>query len=133
MTGPQAKQSVLLLDDDKFLLDMYSMKFSQQGYSVHASLSAHDALETLTSGFPADAILFDLVMPEHDGFSFLQDLRSRKLAPGAVLIALTNQSQDADMKKAKELGADNFIVKASMIPSEVVNIVNHEIAKKRRS
>ena len=36
-----SKGSVLLVDDDKFLLDMYAMKFSQAGYVTHASLSAN--------------------------------------------------------------------------------------------
>lgn len=130
---PTQKGSVLLVDDDNFLLDMYSMKFTQQGYTVHASLSVREALETLKSGFTPDAVVFDLVMPENDGFSLLKELKDKRLVPTAVRIALTNQSQDADMTHAMELGADSFIVKASIIPSEVVNMVGSEIAKKRRA
>ena len=62
-------------------------------------------------------------MPEHDGFSFLTELRDGGLAKGAVLIALTNQSNDADKKHAEEFGAKRYVVKASMIPSEVVALV----------
>ena len=124
------KGSVLLVDDDKFLVDMYSMKFVHEGYSVQACLSTADAIDSLKSGFTADAILFDLTMPERDGFSFLQALRDEKVAQNAVLIALTNQSDDAEKQKASEFGAHRYIVKASMIPSEVVNIVGEELAKK---
>ena len=124
---------VLLVDDDKFLVDMYSMKFTQQGYAVQASLSADDALKALRDGFVPDVILFDLVMPEHDGFDFLQSLSKERLAPHAIKIALTNQGEDAERTKATELGSHRYIVKATMIPSEVVNIVREEIARKSKA
>jgi DNA-binding response OmpR family regulator len=113
-------QNIMLVDDDKFLLDMYSMKFVKEGFSVQACLSVNQAIEALHGGFIPDAILFDLTMPERDGYSFLTSLREEHLAEHAKKIALTNQSTDAEKAKAMELGADDFIVKATMIPSEVV-------------
>ncbi len=126
-----SKKSVLLMDDDKFLLDMYSMKFTAAGFVVHACLSVKEALETLRSGFQADALVFDLVMPEWDGFSFLQALEAEHLAPNAIKIALTNQGNDEEKAKAESLGVSRYIVKASMIPSEVVEAVGQELTKKR--
>jgi DNA-binding response OmpR family regulator len=125
------KVNILLVDDDKFLLDMYSMKFVQQGYNVQACLSVTSALDTLRQGFSPQVILFDLVMPEVDGFGFLQKMREAHLGDGAIKIALTNQSTDVERGKVSELGADQFIVKATMIPSEVVNSVAEAISKKR--
>lgn len=129
ITEHAARRNILLVDDDRFLLDMYSMKFSKEGYVVHASFSVTEALETLRGGFVPEAIIFDLVMPERDGFSLLEAIKAEKLAPKAVLIALTNQMEDSDRDRARELGAHALIVKASKIPSEVVNIVAEEIAK----
>lgn len=122
---------VLLLDDDKFLLNMYAMKFAQQGFTVQTSLSADDAIATLQNGFPADVIIFDLIMPECDGFQFLERLRDGKLGEKALKIALTNQGTDAEKTKALELGADEFVTKATMIPSEVVNTVQSVLAKRK--
>jgi DNA-binding response OmpR family regulator len=68
-------------------------------------------------------------MPEMDGFALLQTIRDEKLAVGAKLVALTNQSDEAEQNKAKELGADRYIIKASMIPSEVVAAITEEISK----
>ncbi len=129
----EKKAKVLLVDDDKFLLDMYAMKFAQQGYEVQSSLSGTDAVAQLKQGYAADVIIFDLIMPECDGFQFLQDVRESKLADNALKIALTNQSTDAEKTKAKELGADEFIVKATMIPSEVVNTVDSMLSKRKTS
>lgn len=129
----EKKANVLVVDDDKFLLDMYGMKFAQQGYNIQTSLSGRDATALLKQGFPADVILFDLIMPECDGFQFLQMLRDEKLGAGAIKIALTNQSTDAEKAKALELGADEFFVKATMIPSEVVNTVDAILSKRKKT
>lgn len=128
--GSSVRGNILLVDDDKFLLDMYGMKFTGAGFMVQTCLSTEEALDVLRKGFSADVILFDLVMPEHDGFAFLETRHAENLAPNAVMIALTNQSNDSEKKRAEELGTDCFIVKASMIPSEVVEVVKKGVAKK---
>lgn len=124
------KGTILLLDDDKFLLDMYTMKFTQAGFRVHASPSRDDALKALREGFPADAILFDLIMPEGDGFSFFEMIVKEKLAPKALKIALTNEMNEDEKKRIMDLGASDYLVKATMIPSEVVEWVSGMIAHK---
>jgi CheY-like chemotaxis protein len=124
------KAHILLVDDDKFLLDMYCMKFVQHGYTVQACLSVKDAIDCLKQGFAADVVLFDLIMPEMDGFAFLEKMRDEHLADKALKFALTNQSTDAEQQTVKELGADGFMVKATMIPSEVVNMVETAILKR---
>ena len=127
------KNVVLLLDDDKFLLDMYSMKFQQQGYTVQAFLSANDAISALRAGFSPDVMLFDLVMPQMNGAVFLTEVEKEKLAPHALKIVLTNQNDDAERQKVIEHGADQCIVKASAVPSEVVNIIERAILAKNKS
>lgn len=119
----QKKYSILLVDDDNFLLQMYSMKFKSEGFEVQTSASVHDAIEILRHGLVPDVIAFDITMPEHDGFFLLESIRAENLAPGAKKIALTNQQSEAEKIKAIELGADDYIIKATMIPSEVVNTV----------
>ncbi len=120
-------KKVLLLDDDKFLLDMYALKFSQEGFSVVSCFSVEEALQALRAGERPDAILFDISMPGEDGFAFLSHLQEENLVGSARLIALTNQSTEVDQKHAEELGAHRYIVKASMIPSEVVEVVRKEL------
>ncbi len=125
------KSNILLVDDDKFLVDMYAMKFQQAGFNVQACLSSADALKVLRGGFPADAVVFDLIMPEGDGFSLLETIRDEKLIPEAAKIALTNEMSEEERTKITGLGATRYIVKATMIPSEVVQSVLETIAKKK--
>ena len=128
----EGKGLVLLVDDDKFLLDMYAMKFTQAGYIVHAALSVKAAVDVLKSGFAAEAVVFDLVMPQENGFALLEQIKAGKFVPGAALVALSNQSDENEKKHAEELGATRYIIKASMIPSEVVAAIGGEIEKNRK-
>ena len=127
---PGSKGDILLVDDDKFLLEMYALKFTQAGFSVHSSLSSAEALKALREGCKADVIVFDIIMPEGDGFYLLQTIQNEHLAKGATIIALTNEMNDEEQKRIIELGASKYIVKATLIPSEVVNSVIAEMHTK---
>ena len=123
------KYSILIVDDDKMLLDMYSIKFSKIGLSTNAIPNPLQALKLLRDGLSPDIIMIDIVMPTMDGLQVLETIRKEKLAVSSTIVMLTNQSQSADIERAKTLGADGYIVKATSIPSEVVSEVM-DIAKK---
>lgn len=112
---------IYLVDDDRFLLDLYAVKFKNAGHDVSAFGGGNEVLETLRKkGEEPDAILLDLIMPGTDGFSVLEAIRKEKLAPKARVIILSNQGQESDLERAKSLGAAGYIIKASAIPSEVL-------------
>ena len=117
------KQKVLIVDDDKFLLNMYSLKFQKSGFVVDTAVGGQEALSKLREGVLPDILLLDVVMPAMDGLELLATIRKENLAPKAVAIMLSNQNQPADIEKAKNLGITSYIVKASSIPSEVVTEV----------
>jgi len=125
--------NILLVDDDMFLLDMYSMKFSQEGHTVEACKSVDEALSVLRGGFQADAIVLDLVMPGKDGLALLREIDEGNLAKGAARIVFTNQGEESERKKIESLGVDEFIVKASSVPSEAMRVVVDMIRKKQKA
>lgn len=127
---PAQNGTILLVDDDKFLLDMYAMKFTQAGFAAHTALSSADALKTLREGLTPKAVVFDIIMPEGDGFYLLETIQNEHLAKDAKLIALTNEMSNDEQKRIMDLGASKYIVKATLIPSEVVNSVIEEVQKK---
>ena len=110
---------IFLVDDDRFLRDMYAIKFKNAGHDVTAFQSGDEALAALKKGPDPDAMLLDVVMPGLTGFEVLEQIRRENLAPTTKVIMLTNQGQDSDLEKAKELKTAGYIVKASAIPSEV--------------
>ncbi len=111
---------ILLVDDDAFLLDMYAAKFTGSGHAVDAAKSVEEALEKLEAGATYDAVLLDMVLPGMTGLDLLNEMRTRKLAGTAKMIVLSNQGDQTDIDAAMAAGANGYIVKAHMIPSEVV-------------
>jgi two-component system, OmpR family, alkaline phosphatase synthesis response regulator PhoP len=119
-TEAKKSYSIFLVDDDRFLLDMYSLKFKSAGCAVEAIADSSAALDKLRGGFSPDIILLDLVMPVVTGFEFLETVRKEGLAKNTRIIVLSNQGAQEDVDKATALGAAGYIIKASSIPSEVV-------------
>lgn len=122
---------ILIVDDDKFLLNMYSIKFQKEKFDVTVAADGMEALKKLQEGFVPDAIVLDIVMPVMDGLEFLEKIRAEDLAKDATLLILSNQGQSSDIDKAKRLGIDGYIVKATTIPSEVVTEVQRMLANKK--
>ena len=115
------KTKIFLVDDDRFLLDMYAVKFQKSGLEVETANGSSVALQRLREGYTPDIILLDIIMPTMDGLALLEIIRAEKLASTSTIIMLTNQADDEE--KAEKLGIDGFIIKAMTIPSEVVTKV----------
>ena len=129
--NPDQKTKILIIDDDKFLLDMYSLKFSKGGYEVNVAFNGEEAITKIKDGYTPDIILSDIIMPVMDGIKFLKDLRAGNLAPNATVVVLSNQGQSEDIEQAKTFNIDGYIVKALTIPSEVLEQVD-VIHKKKK-
>ncbi len=117
------KYSIFIVDDDKFLLNMYTMKFTKEGMQVTGVSDPREAYEKLKAGEKPDIIILDVVMPGMDGVELLEKIRQDKLAPEAVVVILSNQGQQSDIDRAKAFGINGYIVKATTIPSEVLKEV----------
>lgn len=118
---------ICLVDDDRFLRDLYAAKFKNAGEEVAVFGSGEELLAELrkTAGGPGasrapDAVVIDLIMPGMDGFAIIETMKKEGLAKGAKIIILSNQGADAEIERARALGIDGYIVKASAIPSEVL-------------
>lgn len=122
-TNNSSKPKVLLVDDDHFLLNMYALKFKNSGFVVDMAVGSAEALALLRGGVSPDALLVDIVMPTMDGFELLTQIKKENLAPKARTIVLSNQGNQSDIDRAKKLSVAGYIVKASSIPTEVVEEV----------
>lgn len=127
----QKEKKILLVDDDKFLLDMYAVKFSKAGYTVKTADSTDAGLKLVRDGFVPDVMLIDIVMPGMDGLELVSVLKRDDLVPHGIIIMLTNQGSSDDISRAKKLNVDGYIVKATTIPSEVLGEVERVIGTKK--
>ena len=127
-----SKPSVFIVEDDRFLLDMYVIKFSERGFNVETAFGGAEALDKFEKGkAKPDIVLLDLVMPEVGGFEVLEKVKKGKLLPDSLVIILSNLGQKEDIDRRMALGADGYIVKASATPTEVVNKVLAIIEQKK--
>lgn len=128
MEKTDKKVKVLIVDDDKFLLDMYSVKFREDGFEVTVGTGGEDGLSKLRDGLAPDVIVLDIIMPGVDGFQFLETVKKEGLRGQTRVVVLSNQGQPEEIKRALDMGADAYIVKASAIPSEVLEQVKKAMA-----
>ncbi|MBP9757262.1 MAG: response regulator [Candidatus Pacebacteria bacterium] len=127
----ETKKQVLLLDDEKLLIEIYKEKLDQSGYDVKCFYSGYDALAALRGGYSPDVMLFDITMPDSmSGYEFLEQVQNEKLIPDSIKIALTNQGQDGEIGRVMQLGADAHWLKSQLLPSEIVQGVSDLLAKK---
>lgn len=125
------KYSILIVDDDKFLLDMYTIKFVEKGFVVEGASNGPEALQKIDAGLTPDIFLVDIVMPMMDGFELVQHIIQRQKEKRSAIIILSNLGQKEDVEKGLSLGADGYIVKASATPTEVVEKVVEIISHKK--
>ena len=111
-------KKILIVDDDPFILDMYVIKFKEQGFQVETATDGKMALEKISAVKP-DILLLDVVMPVMDGFDVIKKIKENKSPRMYKILFLTNFGQKEDVERGIELGADGYIIKAHFTPSEV--------------
>ena len=127
------KRKIIIVDDDSFLLDMYALKFSQNGFEVYTCVGGAQVIEKLKGGLQPDIILMDVIMPDMDGFEMLEKINQENLSPNSVKLILSNRSEQADMDRGNALGASGYIVKANSTPAEVIEQVTAILEQKNSS
>lgn len=131
--NPTTPKKILLVDDDRFLLDMYAIKFNKSGYEVKTADSTDAGIKLIRDGYVPDIILADVVMPGMDGLEMVGKIKEENLAPSATIIMLTNQGSSDDIGRARKLNVDGYIVKATTVPSEVLKEVENVLTSKKPS
>lgn len=115
------KKKILIVEDEKVLLDVLRTKLTKEGFDVHTAENGEEGVRQARVVKP-DLILLDIVMPRLDGYEVLEELRrqSPKIPP---VIIISNSGQPVEIDRAKQLGALDFIVKAELTPNEVLEKV----------
>lgn len=119
---------ILLIEDDEMLHGMYTQKFKNQGYDIISAYNGADGVKMAETEKP-DMILLDVIMPKMDGFVALKKIRKNPVTEKIPVILLTNLGQEEDVRKGKELGADDYFIKANHTPQEVVDKVKSFLDK----
>jgi len=117
-----AEKTILIVEDDDSISNMYQTKLKQLGLNMLVAADGSSGLEIAKKQKP-DLILLDVILPQLDGFSVLEELKKGKDTAKIPVVMLTNLSTTEDQEKANKLGANGYVVKANVTPTEVSETV----------
>ena len=104
-------KKILIAEDDMFIAQAYKTKLEAAGAEVKLDEDGAEVI-TILKSFDPDVIVLDLVMPKQDGYDTLKILRANDKYKKIKIIVATNLSQEEELKKAKDAGADVCLIKS---------------------
>ena len=117
---------ILLIEDDQALAGMYEMKFREEGYEIDVAGDGEEGLERIRSNRP-DLVLLDIVLPKKDGYQVLEEIRNDEQIKDVQVFVLSNLGQNGEIEQGKNKGADDYFVKASLTPTQLVEKVKERL------
>ncbi len=120
-------KSILLVEDDPFLIDIYRQKFEKSGFDIRVAENASKVFQLLEEKIP-EVILLDIVLPQMDGWSVLKKIRANKDWDSCQVIIFSNLGQKEEVEKGLALGANKYLIKSQHTPLEVVQEVSKMLA-----
>jgi DNA-binding response OmpR family regulator len=119
------KEKVLIVEDEKLLLDLLAKKLGSEGYIVETAGDGQEGMEKIRAG-NYDFILLDMMLPRMDGYDILENMKKEKISTAVMIIS--NSGQPVDIKRAFDLGVCDYLVKSRFEPEEVMAKMNHCIS-----
>jgi DNA-binding response OmpR family regulator len=122
-------KQVLLIEDDPFLIDIYTTKLKEAGFSIEVANSGDIAFKKINEKKP-DLLILDIVLPQIDGWEILKKIKTNPKFKLIPVIILSNLGQKSEVEKGISLGATKYLIKAHYTPTQVVEeikkIMKHE-------
>ncbi len=117
-------KSILVIEDDRFIGEMYVRSLKKANYDVDWMVGGNDGLIAARNK-PYDLILLDVMLPEKRGNEILASLRGNNsdLIPNTKIIVLTNFEQDDESRMAMEHNADAYLIKAEITPKKLLDVI----------
>lgn len=123
---------IVVIEDELILLEALRTALSREDMEPIAASTGQEGIDTVKSELP-DLVLLDILLPEKDGFEVLQELKNDPTTKDIPVIILSNLSQDEDLRKAIELGAEDYYVKASTDLANLVQKIKNMLGEKTGS
>lgn len=118
-----AIKTILLVEDDRFIGEMYVRSLKKANYDVDWMIDGNDGLIAARNK-QYDLILLDVMLPERRGTEILESLRgSEDLIPRSKVIVFTNFEQDEESRTAMEAHADAYLIKADITPNKLLSVI----------
>jgi len=125
-------KQILLVEDDPFLIDIYTTKLKESGFKLEIADNGEEALKKIRKRNAAnfekkkkkklwpDVLILDIVLARIDGWQVLQEIKKDEKLKNLKIIVFTNLGQKEEVEKGLALGATKYLIKAHYTPSELV-------------
>ena len=124
MADMNKQPSILLIEDEKFISELYTRALERAGFSVKSEMDGEKALfEAVNNNY--DVILLDIMLPTMNGVDLLYKMKDRNVQPPmrSKIIITTTLDQKEEIRAKIESMADGYLIKAEITPKELVNYV----------
>lgn len=122
---------IVIVEDEEILSKVLEEKFRKANFDVAIAVDGEEALPVIRK-FSPEIIILDLILPKRSGFEVLQELKTNPELKAIPVIVLSNLGQDEDIKKALQLGAEDYIVKTQHPINEVIEKVKERLLSKSK-
>lgn len=120
------KSKILLIEDDKDQIDIYTIKFTMEGFDFIVASNGPEGLIKAEQENP-NLILLDVILFEMNGMEVLQRLKKNPKTKHIPVILLTNLAKKDLAEKGKKLGAINYVIKTNVTLKDLVQMVKENI------
>ncbi len=117
-----AKKKLLIVEDDFFIRDIYTIEAQDKGFEVRVSGDGEDALRQVESFMP-DVILLDIMLPKLDGGGVTKRLKANERFRNIPIIIITNLEDQPKERELRELGVADYMYKVKNTPASVIEKV----------
>ena len=117
-----AIKTILMIEDDRFIGEMYVRSLRQAGYDVEWAIDGRDGLGMATKK-AYDLVMLDIMLPELRGQEILREIKKNPVAKHSHVAVMTNFDQDEETRQEIERNVDAYFVKAEITPRRLLEIV----------
>jgi DNA-binding response OmpR family regulator len=110
---------ILFIEDDPLINKIYSTRLKADGYEVYTAETGEVGVAKAQEVIP-DLIVLDVMMPHMDGFAVLENLRGDYRFKTTPILMYSNLNNEDEMKRAKQMGVTEFLIKANLSPTQMV-------------
>ena len=118
--------NVLIVEDDSAIANAYTIVLEHAGHRVDLAIDGADGLRQVRPDH--DVIILDMLMPGFSGLDFLRSYDAVHKPTHPVIIALSNIDTPSIVDKAKELGAESYLLKVNLTPNQLADVIAEHLA-----
>lgn len=123
-------KKILIIEDEKALAEMYKIELDKLSFKTFRTIDGEEGIKKAREGKP-DLILLDLLLPKIQGREVLEVLKKDKKTKNIPIFILTNYESQEELNHAKEFNVDKYILKTSITPKEIGELVVRKLEEKK--